>query len=97
MSSLRQQVWVIAYDSPSNRRRRKVAKLLEGYGLRVQWSVFECHLRQDQLEHLQRRLRRLIVATEDSVRLWPVPERSCAQVVQLGKPVATAEWQDLVI
>jgi CRISPR-associated protein Cas2 len=97
MSGLRQQTWVIAYDSPSNRRRRKLAKLLEGYGLRVQWSVFECQLRQEQLQQLQRRLLQLIVPEEDSVRLWPVPERSCAQVVQLGRPVATAEWHDHLI
>ncbi|MFN7229651.1 MAG: CRISPR-associated endonuclease Cas2 [Synechococcaceae cyanobacterium] len=97
MSNLRQQTWVIAYDSPSNRRRRKLAKLLEGYGLRVQWSVFECRLRHDQLEQLQRRLQRLIVPAEDSVRLWPVPERSCAQVVQLGRPVGTTEWHDRLI
>jgi CRISPR-associated protein Cas2 len=97
MSSQRQQAWVIAYDSPSNRRRRKLAKLLEGYGMRVQWSVFECHLRHDQLLQLKRRLQKLIVLEEDSVRLWPVPERSCAQVVQLGRPVATAEWHDRLI
>ncbi len=97
MSSLRHQAWVIAYDSPSSRRRRKLAKLLEGYGQRVQWSVFECHLRSDQIEPLQRRLWHLIAPEEDSVRLWPVPERCCAQVVQLGRPVAKAEWHDRLI
>jgi len=97
MSGMRQQAWVIAYDTPSNRRRRKLAKLLEGYGLRVQWSVFECQLRDEQLQQLRRRLERLIVPAEDSVRLWPVPERSCAQAMHLGRPVAAASWQDLVI
>ena len=36
-----EQLWVVAYDSPNTRRRRKLAKLLEGYGERLQWSVFE--------------------------------------------------------
>jgi CRISPR-associated protein Cas2 len=35
-----EQLWVIAYDSPNDKRRRKVAKLLEGYGERIQRSVF---------------------------------------------------------
>lgn len=92
-----QQSWVIAYDSPSHRRRRKLAKLLEGYGLRVQWSVFECQLRPDQLVQLRQRLERLVQPGEDSVRLWPVPQRSCAQVIHLGRSVASAEWHDRLI
>jgi hypothetical protein len=47
-----EQLWVIAYDSPSNKRRRKLAKLLEGYGERLQWSVFECRLQPHQLRRL---------------------------------------------
>jgi CRISPR-associated protein Cas2 len=97
MSRLGQQTWVIAYDTPSNSRRRKLAKLLEGYGLRVQWSVFECHLRREQLQQLRQRLERLIVPEDDSVRLWPVPERSCALVIHLGRTTAPADWQDRVI
>lgn len=93
----REQAWVIAYDTPSNRRRRKLAKLLEGYGVRVQWSVFECRLRRQQIQQLQQRLERLIVSTEDSVRLWPVPERSCAQVVHLGRAVPSIDWEDHLI
>jgi CRISPR-associated protein Cas2 len=91
------QIWVIAYDSPSNRRRRKLAKLLEGYGVRVQWSVFECELRPDQLQRLQRALERLIVATEDSVRLWPLPERSRSKGIQLGRTVMLPSWEDRLI
>jgi CRISPR/Cas system-associated endoribonuclease Cas2 len=38
----REQLWVIGYNTPSDKRRRKLAKLLQGYGVLVQWSVFEC-------------------------------------------------------
>lgn len=97
MSSYRSQLWVIAYDTPSHRRRRKFAQLLEGYGLRVQWSVFECELRSEQLQRLRQRLERLVVKEEDSVRFWPVPERSSQQVIHLGRPVASAAWEDRLI
>jgi CRISPR-associated protein Cas2 len=97
MSLYRCQLWVIAYDTPSQRRRRKFAQLLEGYGLRVQWSVFECELRSEQLQHLRQRLERLIVKEKDSVRIRPVLERSSHQVVQLGRPVARTAWEDLLI
>lgn len=97
MTASRCQIWVIAYDTPSDRRRRRLAKLLTGYGVRVQWSVFECELRHDQLEQLRRRLTRLVVEAEDSVRLWPVPAHSCAQAIQLGRAVGAMPWEDRLI
>ncbi|HHP7244558.1 MAG TPA: CRISPR-associated endonuclease Cas2, partial [Elainellaceae cyanobacterium] len=35
---------LVVYDIANNRRRQKLSKLLEGYGRRVQESVFECFL-----------------------------------------------------
>ncbi len=94
---LREQLWVIAYDSPSNKRRRKLAKLLEGHGVRVQWSVFECMLRKEEITVLRQRLTRLIQAEHDSVRLWPVPVASCARIEHLGKAIENTDWDDPVI
>jgi CRISPR-associated protein Cas2 len=90
-----EQLWVIAYDTPSAKRRRKLAKLLEGYGERLQWSVFECRLQPHQLRLLREGLRRIATA-EDSVRLWVVPQREQA-AEQLGKPVELTPWEDKVI
>lgn len=97
MSRYSSQLWVIAYDTPSHRRRRKFAQLLEGYGLRVQWSVFECELRGEQLQRLRQRLERLIVEKEDSVRFWLVPERSGHQIIHLGRAVPSPAWEDRLI
>jgi len=97
MRSFQESLWIIAYDSPSNSRRRKVAHLLEGYGVRVQWSVFECRLRGDEARVLEHRLRRLIRLDEDSVRLWPLPESSCARILQLGRSTPTNEWHDPIV
>ena len=88
---------MIAYDTPSERRRRKFAKFLKGYGLRVQWSVFECELRGDQKQQLQERLKRLIVAEQDSVRFWRVPAQDCPQRQHLGRTAPSPEWEDLLI
>jgi len=90
-----EQLWVIAYDSPSNKRRRKLAKLLEGYGERLQWSVFECRLQPHQVARLRQLLARIATA-EDSVRIWAVPQRAPA-AEQLGRPVEPTPWEDKVI
>ena len=90
-----EQLWVIAYDSPSNKRRRKLAKLLEGYGVRMQWSVFECRLRPHQLQRLRHGLER-IAEPADSIRLWSLPQRAVA-AEQMGREVEVTIWQDKVI
>lgn len=52
------------------RRLRKVAKICEGYGQRVQLSVFECRVNQEQFEALQHRLTEMMDAEEDSLRIY---------------------------
>ncbi|HEU4328566.1 MAG TPA: CRISPR-associated endonuclease Cas2 [Roseiflexaceae bacterium] len=61
---------IISYDVVQDRRRTRVAKLLEGYGTRVQYSVFECDLDQAQLVALGEQLRLLIDVSTDSVRCY---------------------------
>jgi len=39
-------------DAAGERRLRRVAKICEGFGQRVQNSVFECILNDAQLEHV---------------------------------------------
>lgn len=90
-----EQLWVIAYDIPSNKRRRKFAKVLEGYGIRLQKSVFECRLQPHHLLRL-RQLLASIATTDDSVRIWAVPQRAPAPQ-QLGRPVEITPWEDKVI
>jgi CRISPR-associated protein Cas2 len=97
MSAERHSRWVVAYDCPCDKRRRRIAVLLEGYGVRVQESVFECELQPEVFQRLRSRLQRLIRADEDAVRLWPLSRRSCARIVNLGRPVATPGIRDVVI
>ena len=41
---MRELYLVIAYDTPDDRRRARLAKLLKGFGERRQYSVFEARL-----------------------------------------------------
>jgi CRISPR-associated protein Cas2 len=63
---------LISYDIASDKRRAKVAKVLEAFGDRVQQSVFECDLSAAQLARLRERLARHLLNTEDSVRIYPL-------------------------
>jgi CRISPR-associated protein Cas2 len=80
------KLYVVAYDIPSNKRRRKVAELLEGYGQRAQWSVFECVLTEKKRMELQQRLQRRIKLDEDHIRFYHIPTYAVSQVQVWGGP-----------
>ena len=69
--------YVISYDIPSDHRRNQLAKVLKGFGSRVQYSVFEAHLNKRQFEELKRAVAGLIDPAEDSVRYYPLC-KTCA-------------------
>ena len=60
---------LLIYDISDNRRRTKIAKLLEGYGKRVQMSAFECLLNSKQYQKLVQNVEK-IVKNEDNVRIY---------------------------
>ena len=62
--------YVISYDIPDDQRRNRLAKVLKGFGTRVQYSVFEAHLTQSQFEQMKQAVARLIDTAKDSVRYY---------------------------
>ena len=76
--------YLISYDVVNDRRRNKIAHLLEGFGMRVQKSVFECVLTADQLEFVQKRLLKVLKPQEDQVRFYPLSAHCRRKVMILG-------------
>ncbi len=76
--------WIVAYDIPDDKRRRKVALLLENYGDRVQFSVFEILTDGQDLDGLLKKLRDLLEDEEDSVRLYPACDSCAGKVIVMG-------------
>ncbi|MDV2992014.1 MAG: CRISPR-associated endonuclease Cas2 2 [Chroococcidiopsis sp. SAG 2025] len=76
--------YVIVYDIPDDKRRKKVSDLLEGYGKRVQYSVFECILTQVKYAELRQRLKKRVKLAEDSVRFYPISKHTLTQVETWG-------------
>jgi len=61
--------YVICYDIEDNKIRKKVSELLEGYGVRVNFSVFEADLKRDEVIFLLKEIKK-IVSKSDSVRFY---------------------------
>ena len=80
---------IVTYDvstetKEGRRRLRRVAKVCESIGQRVQNSVFECNVNQMQLEELERRLLAEINEKEDSLRLYRLTEPVELHVKEYG-------------
>ena len=76
---------IVSYDISDDKRRRKVATLMEGYGYRVQYSVFECSLTKRQMKKLKQELHPYVKAQEmDSIRFYPLPADAVSLVQVMG-------------
>ncbi len=77
-------LYIVVYDIPIDKRRKKVHDLLKGYGKWVQYSTFECVLPTAKFAELQRRLGKLINLDEDSIRFYPVSGHTLGNVQTWG-------------
>jgi CRISPR-associated protein Cas2 len=80
---------IVTYDVSTEtregrKRLRRVAKVCEGVGQRVQKSVFECRVDLAQYEELERRLLAEIEQKEDSLRIYRLTEPTELYVKEYG-------------
>lgn len=81
---------IVCYDvntetKAGRRRLRRVAKVCEGTGQRVQKSVFECKVDLMQMEELERRLLAEIELRQDCLRLYRLPDTRGCEVREHGR------------
>lgn len=60
----------VAQDENGKRRLRKVARVCQNYGQRVQYSVFECLVDPAQWAKMRNQLLRSILPEHDSLRFY---------------------------
>lgn len=63
----RKKFVVVAYDISSARRRNKVVKILQQYGRRINFSVFECMFSDGQLSAVKEEIGSIINLSKDQV------------------------------
>ncbi|MBL3529327.1 MAG: CRISPR-associated endonuclease Cas2 [gamma proteobacterium endosymbiont of Lamellibrachia anaximandri] len=90
-------LWVISYDIVEDRRRRRVSRIMEGKGMRVQYSVFECHLDAASRKALVRELTREIDPDEDSIRWYPQCNYCLPHAKNLGLGIEVGEGRDYLL
>lgn len=84
MRSADATLYIVAYDISDNKRRTKVHRILCGYGMWTQYSLFECWLTRRQLIELQAKLGKWLRPEQDSVRLYALCAGCVERVITIG-------------
>jgi len=80
---------LVAYDITDEKRLRTVARICEDYGLRVQYSVFECRLDEDEFTTLWLKLLDAIKPDEDRLVAYKIDARCAKETLTAGTMVCS--------
>jgi len=65
--------FLVCFDIVDNKTRYRVVKILKGYGVRAQKSVFECaNMTEHGFIKMKSRLDDVIDHSEDTIRFYPL-------------------------
>lgn len=82
---------IVAYDITDPRRLAKVAKVCEDYGVRVQYSVFECRLEADQFQAFWETIKKRINPEEDRLIAYRICAGCAKDVLTAGTMITTKD------
>lgn len=85
--------WLVCYDVRDEKRLRQCARHMEGYGNRIQYSVFRCWLTVAEMERLRWELTQKL-DPEDDVLLIPLCARCVDSIVGIHARDRPPEWTD---
>ena len=98
LSVWRMKVYLVSYDISSDRRRKKIAKILENYGRRIQYSVFECDLDEKRYKRLYQEIAKAAAdMTDGSVRFYYLCANCLPKMRLIGQAKPSVFRNDKVI
>jgi CRISPR-associated protein Cas2 len=76
---------LVAYDVTQDRRRARLAALLQSWGDRIQYSVFICRIGTEQLGPLTDEITRIVDLDEDSIFIVRQCKTCWSDIATLGQ------------
>ena len=83
-TSRKRFIVLVIYDIVDNKRRNKMVKALEAYGLRVQKSAFEAYVTRKKYDALARECAAIIDTEEDSLRIYLLADHTSVRSWGVG-------------
>jgi len=71
---MEQRFWLACYDVRNDKRLRRVARIMQRYGNRIQKSVFECWLTEKTFAEMTGEVEKTMDKKNDSLRLYTLCE-----------------------
>ena len=75
---------VVAYDIPDDRRRMRMFKLMKGFGVHAQFSLFECDLPERQYRKMLDSIGKLVNGSEDNIKVYALCKGCLKIMVMMG-------------
>ena len=89
--------YMVCFDICDQRRLRRVSNALENFGRRVQRSVFECWLDDDEMAELKTRMEHLADRQDDHVRYYGLCPKDVPGICIDGQGTVTADPDYIVL
>ncbi len=70
--------FIVAYDVSDNKRLRKVAKLLEKVGIRIEYSLFFVRMSKEEMVNIAFKISEIIDNNMDDVRIYEIEDYGIA-------------------
>ncbi len=88
--------WIVLYDIRNPKRLKKVAKIMEFYGIRVQKSVFEIIAPSEVIERLRHRIQK-VISLVDYVLYINICEKDWQNQQKYGCKISGHQDQKFII
>ena len=78
---------IVIYDISDPKRLRRIAKIMEDYGTRVQKSIFELEIDNRTFQEMKARIEAVIEPSADGVKYFPICEKCAGTVEIIGRGI----------
>lgn len=85
----KQMLTVVAYDISDPKRLAKAARVCEDFGVRVQYSIFECRLEEEEFTEFWLELLAEIDEDEDRVVAYKIDAKCAKETLTAGTMVCS--------
>lgn len=75
---------VVAYDITDDRRREKICSIISHYGNRVNYSVFECFLKDKEIQKLKKKIEKYLKKDEDIILYYYLCKDCLEKIERVG-------------
>jgi CRISPR-associated protein Cas2 len=94
---VKHMLYLVAYDISSPKRLRAVARICKDYGLRVEYSVFECDLPSHLFKQMWLELNKVINEDDDAIIAYIICKSCVDRTVVMGKAARTSKSDVFII